>query len=311
MQKSPTKALLFLALASPFCADRALAVPVATTQVQHLCDVSGDETYFFGAPLPTPVQHTECSLDSSGTGPYGDYTEHAEGRAVSSLGTTAGTIGVTTAETLASSYNGIASSNAYAGVSFYFQIESIGGAPVPGISSIPILMSAAGVGHAVLDGYGIVDARGLVQASGGNLDYDDASFEFQAYVVDPVAFDEPNYYANLTDSFDESKSLDLLLTGLYTVSTSAYCYNWVAPIDGQSNGAVAQCSAWVDPMFSFDQAVFDAQMGSDTFALADYYRLVFSENVPTAPPSPMPLPSSMALAGAGLLGLVLSRRRRR
>jgi len=311
MQKALTRTLLFLALAGPLCADRALAVPVATTQVLHECDVSGGETYFYGAPLPDVVQRTECSLDSSGTGPYGAYTEHAEGSAVASLGTTAGAIGVTTAKTLASSYNGIAESITYAGVRFYFQIESIDEAPMSGISSIPILMSAAGVGHAVLDGYGFVDARGWVQAYGGNLDSDDASFDFRAYVFDPDAFDTPNDYANLTDSFDESKSLDLLLTGLYTVYTEASCWSWVAPIDGQSNGATGTCSAWVDPMFSFDQAAFDAQMGADTFALADYYRLVFSENVPTAPPNPMPLPSSMALAGAGLLGLALSRRRRR
>lgn len=302
---------LLLLLAGTGSPDHAVAVPVATTRVSHICKVSGDETYSSGAPLPEVVQHTECSLDRSGTGPYGAYTDHAEARAVASLGTTAGAIGVTTAWTLASSDNGIASSNSSAGVSFYFRIESIGGAPVPGLSSIPILMSAAGVGRAILDGYGIVDARGLVQASGGNLVYGAARFELQAFVVDPTAFDEPNYYKDLTDSFDESKSLDLLLTGLYTVTTSASCYSWVAPIGGQSNGAAAACSAWVDPMFSFDQAAFDARMGSNTFALADHYRLVFSENVPTAPPNPMPLPSSMALAGAGLLGLVLSRRRKR
>ena len=310
MQKVLTTTVMFLAMTGALSAGRVFAVPVATTQVGHMCDVSGEVVYSYGGPLPTSVQHTECSLDNSGTGPYGPYTEHAEGSAVAELGTTAGAIGVTTAQTLAHSVNGIASSRTYAGVTYYFQIELITGQPNPGISSIPTLISAVGVGHAGREGYGIADARGLVQASGGNLDFDDARFEFQAYVVDEIAFD-PNDTENLTDGFDESRSLDLLLAGLYTVTTSSSCYSWVAPIGGQSDGAVAKCSAWVDPIFSFDQAAFDVQMGSDTFALADYYRLVFSENVPTAPPNPIPLPSSMALAGAGLLGLVLSRRRRR
>jgi hypothetical protein len=310
MQKSLTTTLLLLTLTGPLSAGHALAVPVATTQVLHTCEVSGDDTYFFGAPLPTAVQHTECSLDSSGTGPYGAYTEHAEGRAVADLGTTAGAIGVTTAKTLAYSDNGIAESYTYAGVSFYFHIELIGGPPVPGISAIPILMSAAGVGQAEREGYGIVDAYGLVQASGGNLDSDDARFEFRAYVVDETAFDDSNYYEDITDSFDESKSLNLLLAGVYTVTTSARCSSWVAPIGGQSEGAIARCSGWVDPMFSFDQAAFDSQMGEDTFALADYYRLVFSANIPRSPPSPMPVPSSIALFAAGLLALTLSRQRR-
>ncbi len=261
-----------------------------------------------GAPLAT-VQHTACSLDSSGTGPYGPYIDHAEGSAVAEFGTTAGAIGVTTAQTLASSNNGIASSYTYAGVTFYFQIELMAGLPDPGISSIPILMSAAGVGHAERAGYGIIEAKGLVQASGGNLDFDDSRFEFWAYVVDETAFDDTNYYENLTDGFDKTKSLDLLLAGIYNVTTSSSCYSWVAPIGGQSNGATATCSAWVDPMFSFDQAAFDLQMGSDSFALADYYRLTFSENIPASPPNPMPLPSSIALSAAGLLGLMLSRQR--
>jgi hypothetical protein len=309
MRKALTTTLLLLALTVPLSPDRALAVPLATTRVGHICDVSGEEVYYFGAPSPT-VQNTACSLDSSGTGPWGPYVEHSEGSAIAEFGTTSGGIGVTTARTLAGSDNGIASSDAYSEVDFYFQIELINGQPDPGLTSIPILMSAAGVGHAQRAGYGIARARGLVQASGGNLGFDDARFEFDAEVVDEIAFDEVDF-ENLTDAFDESKSLDLLLAGLYTVTTFSSCHSWVAPIGGQSAGASATCTSWVDPMFTFDQAAFDAQMGNSTFALVDYYRLVFSENVPTAPPNPMPLPSSMALSAAGLLGLMLFRRRRR
>jgi len=37
--------------------------------------------------------------------------------------------------------------------------------------------------------------------------------------------------------------------------------------------------AVADPVFTFDQATFDKEMGSDTFPLADYYKFEYSPNL--------------------------------
>lgn len=65
---------------------------------------------------------------------------------------------------------------------------------------------------------------------------------------------------------------------------------------GQSGKVI--CSA--DPLVGFDQAAFDAEFGSNSFLLSDYFRFVFSDGL--APPTrPVPEPSSLLLLLAGLL----------
>jgi hypothetical protein len=63
----------------------------------------------------------------------------------------------------------------------------------------------------------------------------------------------------------------------------------------------------VDPLFEFDQAAFDTEMGANTFNLADNYSFGFSPNIPT---NATPEPSSWLLLGTGLLILVPWLRRR-
>ncbi len=60
------------------------------------------------------------------------------------------------------------------------------------------------------------------------------------------------------------------------------------------------CEMTIDPVLSFDQAAFDALMGSSTFALDEYFAIRLSESL-----APVPEPSvvSLMLAGIALLGL--------
>jgi hypothetical protein len=58
----------------------------------------------------------------------------------------------------------------------------------------------------------------------------------------------------------------------------------------------SECQALSDPVFEFDQAAFDAEMGGNTFPLADYYSFGFSPNLTAAPE-----PSSLILFGTWML----------
>jgi hypothetical protein len=69
----------------------------------------------------------------------------------------------------------------------------------------------------------------------------------------------------------------------------------------------AEGNVSVDPLFEFDQAAFDTEMGANTFNLADNYSFGFSPNIPT---NATPEPSSWLLLGTGLLILVPWLRRR-
>jgi hypothetical protein len=84
----------------------------------------------------------------------------------------------------------------------------------------------------------------------------------------------------------------------YGANVEAICY-----AEAYQNSS-SDCQAVADPTFTFDQATFDAEMGSNTFPLADYYSFEFSPNLTATPPPSVPEPSSLLLLGTGLLALI-------
>jgi hypothetical protein len=134
----------------------------------------------------------------------------------------------------------------------------------------------------------------------------------------PLAFPADDFSVNVqyppsgvaSAGFDRSVTLDLIPSSdPYLVDLAAGCQALaVVPSDpadpGRQVTVDADCSAFVDPSFTFDQGAFDAQMGGDTFALSDYYKIELSPNL-------VPEPESVLLMGLGIAMLVgLSRRSR-
>jgi len=304
MRKALVAPLLALAFGGSLAPSSATAVQLATTQVGYVCQALGvADDYFYGDPLPI-AQNTSCNLSGSGNTAWGPYIAHAEGNTSSEFGAIP-QIGIATASTSASSDNGTASSYIYSNIQLYFQTQLINSQIDPGLNFIPVLISAEGAGHSDRTGFGLAESKGTVQVSGSNLNFQPLLFEFDAYVVDEIAFD-PVDSENQTDSFDGSESVSLITGDVYTVTIFSSCESWVAPIGGQSAGATAGCTSWVDPFFAFDQAAFDQQMGGDTYRLDEYYQFVFSPNVPV----PETETYALMLAGLGLVGFAARRRYR-
>jgi hypothetical protein len=92
-------------------------------------------------------------------------------------------------------------------------------------------------------------------------------------------------------------------------------HDWFCSVPGSSPAQYYECGGLIgaegnvmaDPLFEFDQAAFDAEMGANTFNLADNYGFSFSPNISE---SPIPEPSSLFLFGTGLLILLPWLRRR-
>ena len=296
MRAIPVASLFAVALAVSLAPSRSMAVSPAATQVGHVCKIFGaNDDYFYGAALPI-AQDSACNQTSSGNTAWGPYVAHAEGTSSAGFGAIP-QVGTATASTFASSDNGTASSYLYSNVSFDFQIQLISGQPDPGLMYIPVSTTAQGTGHAERTGYGFAESKGSVQVNGSNLGYGDLYFAYDAHVVDEIAFD-PVDSENQTAFLDGTKSANLAVGGIYTVSISSSCESWVAPIGGQSAGASSGCTGWVDPSVVFDQATFDQQMGTNTDHLSDYYQITYSPNVPV----PEAGTYALMLTGLALVG---------
>lgn len=283
---------LAAAILSPF---PALAVPVATTQVDKYCEVRvGGYAFdqYNSGPQPF-AQTTACNLSIP--------TGSAVGYASAGFGPGFPQIGVSSTSGEIATYNGIAEADFSASMQYSFEIQPIGTVPGTPPSLLPVIFSAHGEGFSYRMGYGISRSVGVAHLSGDPVSYTDGYVEFRTEVVDETAYDpvDEEYQGG---GFDVTKSLNLYPNYTYNVGVSAACSMWAGPV-GQDAAATIRCSARVDPFLGFDQAAFDAIMGANTFPLNEYYQFVVSPNA-------VPIPPALWLFGSGLVGLIALGRRR-
>ena len=268
----------FISLFGSVLFNSAEAVEPATTQVSKLCEVQagGYDLDQYDSGAQQYEQSISCNVSvadaSSGGNPSAGF------------GPGIPQIGIVKANAQLATYNGIARANFAASVQYYFEIQQIKVVPGTPPALLPVLFSARGEGNSQRVGYGLSQSIGVVYISG----FYNERFEFEAYVVDEIAYD-PIDEEYVEGGFNGTKFLNLSPNYPYSVSMSAGCSLWAGPV-GQNADASVRCSAQVDPFIAFDQSAFDAMMDGQTFALNEYYRIVFSENLPlpSSPSSSMP-----------------------
>jgi len=262
------------------------AINPAKTTVSKRCEVQagGYDLDQYSSAFQEYEQATSCNISVSGTWQYSSVNASAEGYANADFGPGIPQIGTATAGAEIDTYNGKSEANFVAYVGYYFEIQPIKVVPGTPPSMLPVLFSARGEGYSHRVGYGLSTSKGVVHLTGNGLDTGDALFEFEAYVVDETAYD-PVDEEYQEAGFNETKSLNLYPNSQYNVSTytvgvTAICGTSALPV-GQEASATVDCFAEVGPSsIALDQSTFDAMMGSQTFPLKEYYKFVFSENLP-------------------------------
>jgi uncharacterized protein (TIGR03437 family) len=129
----------------------------------------------------------------------------------------------------------------------YMAVDQIAAPPTP-VTAIPVTFTT----------------KGEVSGSGN---YSDMNSYAMAYGPDGTPYSLPL-----------NSATDLMITpgASYKIELNAGCQ---AAVAASSTVQASGCQSVVDPAVKFDQAAFDAEMGSNTFPLAEYYQYEVSPNV--------------------------------
>jgi hypothetical protein len=274
----------------------ALAVPLANTSISWECYGRASTLHHKrdrgSIGLEAGLSYA-CDIAEEGTDEAGHYFNYeSTADVVTSLGPAIPQVGsaAVSAHALNASQFGDTIATAGGGVVFYFAIEPTGTAPWDP-PNLPIYFEAHGQGS-------------LTRISDPNPPGGGVSGDYSAYaMLGSTSFRiDGSEFGN--NAFSRSAKLTLapndpLENPFYTVTLGAGCrvealgWNRDLPQEGE-------CSAAVDPIIRLDQTAFDELYGPDSFPLADYYSVRFSENVPEPEGGLAAAAVGIALAALGL-----------
>jgi hypothetical protein len=168
----------------------------------------------------------------------------------------------------------------------------------------------------------IFDDAGQIDAGGSNAQVTAEASTFLRAIMGDITVDGGS--SNISDSLDDTVAPGSLSESyahshhvlfdygggdvIAKVSLAATCVSGALTAAAMS----ATCSAFADPFTGFDQDAFDLKMGVHTFNLADNFEIVLSPGLQDGPSGvPEPGAWTLLIAGAGLAGAALRRRRDR
>lgn len=185
--------------------------------------------------------------------------------------------------------------NTYAEVAFDAAVQSIKDSPVP-VSEVPVTIVAPysmNVSATIADGWSptSIHASAAVGLWAPAVDLVEKSTSVDVYAGDSAVLEGSLIVSGMFQTGESNTVTIRIRSGCFAGGSGSFS------IPGS-----AECQSIIDPIFLFDQDLFDGIMGEDTFALADYFELGLSGNV--AQPV-VPEPSTFSLLALGLVALSL------
>jgi hypothetical protein len=201
---------------------------------------------------------------------------------------------------------GAGSAEAEATLDYFFTVVSLAPPPTT-VADIPLSFTDSGsLNSAIPASFGVVGSAATVLNSfTGGVTVGSSTFAADSAFQ---AFDG----SNLFKSYGQTYRVDFHFSGLPNAQTPVAHVGLDAQCtvtDEALGSASGDCTAIADPFVGFDQAAFDQLMGDKTFNLSDFFKIEVSSGLEAAAGVPEPASWALMIAGFGLTGAMLRRRK--